>query len=460
MLKTLWFICVLSALLSSTADAKTHTRLIHYGWENPTISALPDMLDKFEKSPFDGFSVNASHATDIFSAVQANQTAIADDLIVLKQIKPDVLSESYVVVHAATDGVFDWTNEAHWTATLENMRLQLRLAKAGGFKGIVFDMEPYGKSPWDYHSQQAQNRLSFVEFSNLTEQRGVSMMAMMQREFPGLDVWCLYGLSALTGVLEEPPGKTETTDVLADENYGLWAAFFGGWVKAADVTTHIIDGNEPSYYYTSRGEFDAARRVIKQDLSRFLRPGLRGVYQQKIQVGHAVFVDAVMNLHGSPRFIGYYFKDDAARLQLLQQNTHDALASSDTLVWVYAENTKWWQDKPRTDIDDALRHGKSGAPQAAGGTLQSVALAWKSRVSVGGTITDAAGHPVVPSGFKPALAAVACSTWGDRGAYGCEFPKGSEQTVEPIVEGRRLVPPNMKFKNLTTSRWGVDWIVE
>jgi hypothetical protein len=460
MLKIWQVIYIFCALLVSTGDAKSATKLIHYGWDNPKISSLPMMLDKFAKSPFDGISIKADHTTEIFTASRISESAIADDLNVLKQINPGVLADSYLVVHAATDGVFDWANDKHWISTLENMRLQVRLAKAGGFKGIAFDMEPYGKSPWDYRSQQAENHLSFAEFESLVEQRGVSMMNMMQDEFPGIDLWCLYGLSALTGLLEEPQSDTNASAILTDESYGLWAPFFGGWVKAAAAKTRIIDGNEPSYYYTNRVEFDAAHRIITQDLSRFLRPGLRKAYQQKIQVGHAIFVDAIMNLHKSPRFIGYYLENDMARLELLQQNTHDALASSDTLVWIYAENTKWWEDNPRADIESALRLGKSQASHTTQQALQSATSQWKSRVSLGGKITDAAGNPVVPTGFKPALASVACSTWGDRGAYGCEFPQGTDQTVEPIVEGRRVLPDRMTFKNLKESDWGIDWKVE
>jgi hypothetical protein len=442
---------LLTTIFCSASLAKDHAKLIHYGWDNPTISTLPDALKKLAASPFDGLSVAVPGLDQIFTTKLNRDT---ESTAALAKIPRGALSNSYIVVHAAADELFDWTDNTHWVAAMGNMRLLTKLAQAGGFKGLVFDMEPYGKSPWDYQTQATQERLNFAEYQTLVEQRGREMMAAMQQDYPGLDVWCLYGLSAFTDAIDEPDFK------LAEHGYGLWPAFFGGWIKAAAPTTRIIDGNEPSYYYTDAREFASNRLSIANKLANLLPAQDRAAYVEKIHVGHAVFVDAIMNLAGSPRFIGYYFKSDAMRRALLQQNISAAMRSSDTLVWIYAENMKWWQATARTDIDKAIRRAKFAEIPSINLMINSAAERWKARISIGGKMMDATGKAVKPDGFKPALAALACSSWGDRGEYGCDFPKDSSVVIEPIFHDRQVNPAKITLKNLQKSNWGLNWVVK
>jgi hypothetical protein len=442
-----WVSVLLVNLMIGEAYAKDRAKLIHYGWDNPNLAALSDALNKLSLSPFDGFSVAIPGLDQVFTTATNSAPA-------LPETPAGALANSYVVVHAATDHQFDWANDAHWQVALANMRTLAKLAHDGGFKGLVFDMEPYGKSPWDYQTQPAHDVLSFAKFETLVEARGQDMMNAMQQEFPGLDVWCLYGLSAFTDAIKEPDFD------LAYQGYGLWPAFFGGWIKAAAPTTRIIDGNEPSYYYTDAKEFDANKVRIKNDLVRLLPNDVRAAYVAKIQIAHSVFVDSTMNLAGSPRFIGYYFKTDEDRQQLLKQNISAAMQSSDTLVWIYAEQVQWWGKAPRKEIDDAIRAAKSAPVPPASAAIKISAEKWRARISIGGKMLDVKGMPVKPDGFKPAIAKVACSSWGDRGEYGCEFPKGSSFTIEPVLKTHNVKPARMKFLRVEKSNWDVNWLVQ
>jgi hypothetical protein len=444
MLRTI-ALAIIAVFLASTAHAKTRAKLIHYGWDNPTIANLPQALTKLAYSPFDGISVAAPGIDEIFkTTVNSDESSSA----ALAKLVPGQLAQSYLVIHAAAEDSFDWTNDSHWASAKQNMRILAKLAHQGGFKGVVFDMEPYGKSPWDYATQPARTKLSFSAFQARVEQRGVDMMNAMQDEFPGLDVWCLYGLSAFNGS-DQP---------LQENGYGLWASFFGGWLKTAAPTTRIIDGNEPSYYYTSPQDFSAGNANILEAAER-LPEDSRAAYLQKIKVGHAVYVDGIMNLTNSPRFIGHYFKSDSERSALLKQNISSALEASDTLVWVYAENVKWWESPPRQDIDTAIREAKLAVLTKADPAIERAAKKWRERISIGGKMTDSNGKGLKPDGFEPELAAAACSTWGDRGEYACEFPKGSSGQFKPIFKGRKVTPSQLKFKNLSASNWGVNWRV-
>lgn len=455
---------LLTAIFMMCLPASAQPKLIHYGWDNPDITSLPVVLPKLKDSVFDGLAANSKGHDQIFSAVPFHPHSFARDNAVLKILPSRALANSYLLLHAATDDKFDWSNKKHWASSLSNMRQMAKLAKAGGFKGLVFDMEPYGKSPWNYHSQKAKDQLSFAAFQDLLQSRGAEMMEAMQQEFPGLDLWCLFGLSAHSYLLADPVTLTDANALLINDGYGLWSAFFGGMVASAADDTRIIDGNEPSYYYTDAAGFAKAATTIKADLQRFLKPKLRKTYEQKILLGHAVYVDGVMNLHNSPRFIGYYFKSDKDRLELLARNTANALATSETLVWVYAEKNRWWDGVIRKDVDAALQRAKNAVAKTAAipasVALRAAEKQLKTRVTIGGKFQTSNGKGVKPESFGSPFNDMACSTWGDEGDYACEFPKDSNVVITPRTTGAIFEPGQQHFKAVAKSTYGIDWVVK
>jgi hypothetical protein len=438
--------------------------LIHYGWDNPTVSQLPQVLPKLKTSVFDGISVAADQYTEIFRATASPANVHAANLSTLQKLDRTLLKNSYMLVLAKTDGVFDWSNEAHWAATLNNMRLLVKLAKAGGFKGIVFDVEPYGKNPWDYGTQPGVKKLTYAKFASLVRQRGQSMMRMMQKEFPGIEVWGLYGLTANAYDYEEVTAGAAVSTVLSSSGYGLWPSFFNGWIDVADAKTRIIDGNEPAYYYSRTDQFKNAIPFIRDKLADLISQEARTKYKATVKVGQAVYVDAVMNLWGSPRFIGYYFKSDTERAALLYSNTLNALQTSQTLVWVYSERENWWRSPPRAITVNALKKAKAAAattvkPPVPTTAQKTAEAGVKSAITIGGTFTDAQGKGYAPSSWGSTLNAAACATWGDRGSYSCTFPKGMTVKVTPIVDGKTVGPLTRTLKTLSVSDWSVNWTV-
>jgi hypothetical protein len=460
-------IVTITALLCMLAPPLAHAgaKLIHYGWDNPYISELPQVVPKFKKSLFDGISIGADNYIEIFRATAFHENVHDGDKATLRKLDRTLFKNSYILVHSKTDGVFDWANDQHWQAAMTNMRLLVNLAKFGGFKGIVFDMEPYGKNPWDYGTQPAASRLSYPEMASLLRRRGADMMRMMQTEYPGIQIWCLYGITAQYSDNEEVAAGMTVAKALEQSGSGLWASFYTGWVQAANAKTSIIDGNEPSYYHTRRADFEWSRGYVRNTLAKFIDADVRAKYKAKVKLGHAVYTDAVMNTHKSPRYIGYYFKTDAERAKLLYSNTLNALETSESLVWVYAENAKWWKAPPRPLMDNALRNAKRDAarnkkPPAPSVALKAAEKGVKEAVIVGGTITSADGAGVQPKAWGTALNNAACVTWGDRGGYSCTYPKGATITITPKIDGKALVPPSRTFNKLSETSWSVNWAAE
>jgi hypothetical protein len=459
---------LLSVPVPVSVTSMTKTRLIHYGWDNPRIWSLAKVLPLLKTSIFDGISVSASQYNEIFRATAYPNTIINDDKDYLDQLdNVNLLQNSYLQVHSRTDDVFDWNNENHWTNTLSNMRLLVQLAKYGQFRGIVFDMEPYGKSPWDYSTQSAASNLSFAQMSTLVRKRGRSMMDMMQMEFPGIEIWCLYGLSALDDDYSPDLGNLQAA--LAEAGYGLWASFFNGWIDNMDTaSTTIVEGNEPSYYFTRTAQFAEQKRHVRNDLAAFLSgDDAQSKYKASVKMGHAVYVDGVMNMHQSPRFIGYYFHTNWNRTRLLRSNTLNALQSSESLVWVYSEINKWWSAPSRRDIDTAIRRACSDytagkSPPKPWWGLRNAETGLKNARSIGGTFSSADGSMAYqPSHWGTTLNNNACATWGDKGQYSCTYPNGSTVTITPTVDDdHTVIPKSQTFPSLAADNWSVDWIVQ
>ncbi len=447
-----------------TAAAPGPVQLIYYGWDNPKIVSLASVLPKLAKSPFDGMAVMATAHTELFTVVPFAEADFANDNQVLESLNVQQLASSYLLIHSAADQKFDWTSESHWAAVQQNLKYYSQLVKRGKFKGIVFDMEPYGKNPWSYSSQIANPRVNFTTLGELVRGRGADMMSMLQTENPGITIWTLYGLSANQEAYSALKAGKQRTEALEGDGYGLWPYFLSGWVGAADAKTKIIDGNEPSYYYSQRQDFFDARSHVENDLQILLPPETRKNYTQSIQLGQAVYVDGVMNAAKSPRFIGYYFESEADRIAMLKSNIQNAMQSSKSLVWIYSEVPKWWENAPVDLIDRAIREAKKdGLDQVAPPdrpATQNAARALAARVSIGGKITDQFGRGVKPSGFLPDLANRACSSWGDEGAYGCEFPKGVEIVVEPLVPRRIVKPRQIRRHHQNSADWNVNFTVQ
>lgn len=449
-------------VLSVSAEA---AKLLHYGWDNPSIATLANVLPKLKASAFEGLTARPTASTPLFESKIDLDNSFKTDLAALQSFDHGALKQSYLAVLASVDQNFDWSDDAHWALTLGNFIHMAQLAKAGGFKGLVFDMEPYGKSPWNYGTQPAKSRLSFNTLQALVQKRGADAMRVMQQEYPGIEIVNLYALTAMNYSMADVKAGKDPNVFLAEDGYGLWPSFFAGWVEAADASTILIEGNEPSYYYTRRAEFENAKTFVKNHLAAFLPKALRAKYTTRIVMSHAVFVDGVMNSFKSPRFIGYYFASDKQRLQLLHDNILNGLQTSESVVWIYGEQAMWWEEPPRKDIDDTLRLAKADAiasvkPAPPSPALIAAETGLQTRVSIGGKIRDTNGKGIKPDRWKPALANVACSSWGDEGAYGCEFPKGSDVVMEPVITGKIFEPKRVSLRKVVKSNWAMDWVVK
>ena len=463
--------CAIAALTLSACNSIAATpnskKLLEYGWNSRTPLTLD--VRQLEASVFDGVILKPASRNLTFSTQPLPDTEFQPSRATLQQKPSKKLGNSFLMVNVYTDDDWDWFNDAHWAAAERNVRNMVRTAKQGGLRGIVFDSEPYSKNPWLYATQPKKGTYSFKAYQSKVRERGAALMRVMQQEFPNITIINLFGFTMFEGLLGELEYEAKRNNrsvaeqlepSLSEDWGGLWAAFLNGWFAAAEGNTRIVDGNEPAYYYLSGQAFTDSRKHIQTELLQLVDTNNRSAYAQHNQIGQAVYVDGVANLHQSPRFVGYYLENDTNRAKLLEHNTYHALRTADEFVWVYNENPNWWNNPPAT-LDAALRNAKTKltSGQDLGldmGFLTTGKANYDARVEFGGTIT-ANGAGVRPTRFEPAEADAACTPWGDQGRYGCAFPKGWTGTVRPIIEGKTLEPAERTYQNLQQGRWDQDY---
>ena len=434
-------------------------KLIEYGWDMPTPGQLAANPARLAASPFDGLTIKLTDGQLIFRKEAINADQVAGEVAVLKKLKSDKLRNSYLNVLAGAGPGWDWLSDKDWAQTERSAALIAGAASAAGLRGVMFDVEPYLLSPWDYRQQPGANTLSFAQMETRVRARGAAMMRVMQREYPALEFYSLFLLSANSYDLGGPPA--ELRQRLEGSTYGLWPAFVNGMLEAAGPGVRLVEGNEPAYYYLHAGEFERSRNEVRQAALPLIAAENRARYAAQVGMGQAVFADGVLNLWKSPRFCGYYFASDAERQQTLSHNIVQALRNTDEVAWFYNENANWWgqpkpgQERMQAAIVRARQQFGAGKTVPPVANLKQAEAACNAKVTVGGDL--AAPGPVsfeISGVAYPADQNPFCATWNAGRRYSCTFPANWSGTIRPSVEGKASFdPPERRYSNLQKDDW-------
>ena len=362
-------------------------KLIEMGWDQPRPVFLKANLKTLESRGFDGMVVGPSFGKEIFNKTPYADADVARDQADLSAAKSAKMTENFLRMDARLEPGWSWYSDVDWAAAEKNVRAFARMAKAGGFRGILFDTEPYGQNPWAFSAALYPGK-SFVQVGAQVRSRGASFMRALQSEMPNVRVFCLFFVASVREDLE--------AGYLEQNGNALLLAFADGMLDAINPGAQIIDGNEYTYYNTNAQQFDDSVRFI-HDSAKIVAPENRAKYAAQVKAASAVFEDGVLDLYKSPRFSGHYMNSDADRLKLLEHNVYHGLRASDGFTWVYSENLDWWNSKGKgikspARVEDAL--GRANANIRAGislgfdmtGIVNAAKTKFDARKQVGGTI--------------------------------------------------------------------------
>ncbi len=443
-----WLLLILTQVSAQDAPSK---KLIEFGWHSPTPSELRENIVQMEQTPFNGVSVNLSVGPMVFTTEAYPENAFEQDRDDLASTAFTRFTDNFITIWCTMQAEWRWTNPDHWDAFSQNIRNVARTAAMGGFKGLLLDAETYGESPWRYTPERFDG-MSLDEARALVRGGGANFIQIVQEELPDVQILSIWLMSYVHAI---QPYEDEAE--MLDNNYLLFPAFIEGMFEGARGNTQIIDGNESSYYYTSATEFDAERDWLLSAVD-LLSADVQAQANQRLSVGHAIYMDGQLDLWDSPRFFGYYLQNDAERLMLLEHNVYHALRSSDEYVWVYSENVNWWTgDIPQgaeQAIRDAQERNEQGLPLGFDimQMVETASTAFERRVNIWGELVTENGDVIVGG----AVLSGVTSESGDESAcvvynlnqFECVFPSGWSGEIVPILEGYRFSPERFVVTNM------------
>jgi hypothetical protein len=360
-----------------------------------------------------------------------------------------LMTDNFLRINSAREASWNWFDDADWTLTEKNLRIFSRAASIGGFKGIAFDPEAYGLSPWYYQASTYPGK-SFQTVYNKVKARGKRFISVIQSELPNARILSLYLTQPIIGQWEK---------------YELWKPFFEGMLEGATSGVRFIDGNEPSYYYLSASDFDKGKTTIQQGYTS-LAPSLTTKFKQQVRVAQSAYVDGVLNLYNSPRFFGFYLASDTERRQLFQHNLYHGLRSTDEYVWVYGETVNLYRNTRPSNVPFGFLWSvksvtsKIAAGQPLGFNITSfinrARLEYDRKVGVYGTVNTSADPTInvssdvqVSSGFVDSKGnESACIIYNAYGNFECIFPYGWTGNITPKATGKTFAPTQRSYSNL------------
>lgn len=348
--------------LGSVETQATTKKLIEYGWDAPTPDFFNQHIKEMEQRPFDGVVVKLNAGKVVFKKDAYPDTAFYQDRQDLAKTRStDRLTDNFVIMWAGMDQGWDWFDNTDWAAAEQNIYNFAKTAKAGRFRGIAFDPEPYAASPWIYEQQPQQETKTLPEYQQQVRKRGAQFMKALQRGQPGAQVLTFGLLSWMKWIAKTEPSKLPQE--LAKHPYGLWPAFINGMLDVIQPISLIIDGHEWSYYFSNATAFNKTRDSIFKDVRIFVEPANYQKYDTQVKLGQSIFLDLSIDLF-PPQTKLYgktmpHFLAPDHRLQLLEHNIYHSLRTADRYSWIYSERVDWWKNKIPPGVETAMRRAKA-----------------------------------------------------------------------------------------------------
>jgi len=266
----------------------------------------------------------------------------------------------------ANPGNVDFFDDAGWKNIVEHWRIAAWAAKQSGFKGLLFDPEPYTRpfAQFRYAAQPQRGKHSFEQYAARARRRGREVMQAVAKEYPDLTILCYFMNIVCSRAAAHPDPKA----ALSTETYGLYPAFIDGWLDAAGPGVKFVDGCEWGYRFNSVEEFLEAAVAIKGACQRLVSPTNRAKYRSQVQAGFGLYLDAYWNPKDSKWSAWYIDGKGGPRVERLRINTATALRVSDEYVWFWGEKFRWWPT-PNASV------GAKGWPEALPGCEKALRYA-------------------------------------------------------------------------------------
>lgn len=375
----LTFIALVSTLtaLPATADGfESHIRtwdlprkkIIEWDWETAFLSLdyLQTNVRSLERIPFDGLAITINYQGRTYKDGLCHEVKWTEEEMqpvydALAAIEWDAYRHNFILAfagekHLGADSkvTMDWFDDDHWDNILHNIRLLARAAVKGGCAGVLFDPETYHRTLWNYYPNPGRRQpavqhfdtKSYDEYFDQVRKRGAQYMAAIQLEMPEVVF--------LNAYLAIRVGPSDT----AKSIYGLYHAFLNGLLDAAGPGVVFVDGNESSYGYKTKADYDRGYSDIRHRKLALIAPENRRKYRAQVQASHALYMDEIFGIQQARRWTGSYLSYPD-RLRLFEEGLVHAMDAADEYVWIYAEKMNWRNEAVPEGAIDTMRRAKN-----------------------------------------------------------------------------------------------------
>jgi hypothetical protein len=309
-------------------------KLIEWGWDEPDTSFLRANIERMERLPFDGLVFHAasdkggSLTWEMWGGREFTRGEFRQALDDLRATKFRRLTDRFLRVNV-TPGTVDWFDDKAWATVLHNASVAARLARQGGCKGFLFDVEQYQGQLFDGRRQKHRDAKTFAEYQRQVRRRGEEWVRAVNKEFPDVTLLLTFGYAAA-----QPRGQAKDR---SQAPYGLLADFLDGVLGACTRETTVVDAWEPSYPYKEPRQFEQAYETIKKKALDWTAEPAK--YRGQVRAGFGLWMDYDWRRKGwgATDFAKNHFRPDE-----FERAVSAALRVSDRYVWVYTEQPRWW----------------------------------------------------------------------------------------------------------------------
>ena len=325
-----------AAALAGPTALPPGKKLIEWGWDEPGPAFMRANAAKMDRAGFDGVIFHAdavrggagqNFTWECWSAKRFEYSDFTQSVADLKACNFKRLTDNFLRFNVCPGDV-DWFDDKGFDAVVNNAKVAARVAKEGGCKGWMFDVEMYGKAPFTYQAQTLKDTKSFAEYEAKARERGRQFMQAVGSEYPDMTMLMTYAYS-ITGVGQDR----------SKAPYGLLKGFLDGMYEAAPTGMTIVDGWEGAYSYRKQSQFATSYDMMHTKLAK--ECAVPDEYRQHLSAGFGIWMDMDFRRYGwhtnVEDFDANYFTPEE-----FAYSVNSGLRVADKYVWIYTEKPLWW----------------------------------------------------------------------------------------------------------------------
>jgi len=218
-----------------------------------------------------------------------------------------------------TPGDVDWFDDAAWAVMTEKFVNISRVAKEGGWPGIILDTEQYHLLVFSYWGHDKSGEKTFHEYCKQARLRGNQLSSAVKSFFPDIKIFITFGCWVVADDISNGLQQEKTS-------YALLPAFLDGLLDGSKELT-IIDGYEKSYPYRTYEEFVTGANEIRDAKIFSVDPNR---YDHRVQVSFGLWISSLPNPWDQKDFSRNYFTPEE-----FEHSLSYALQLADEYVWIY-----------------------------------------------------------------------------------------------------------------------------